>query len=193
MRAPALQTLLLYAKSLDTNSDCTRILCDNWLEIKFLDTETAQKLISAILNLRSSIDKLFKIRLEDRLKMFETKTEDSSEQVDSELEEKSSRHDSYDSKSDKEKAKNLERILKKKLSEFLDASVMYSLRRVLPAEVETFYVKKFNKDESVEDKELANLENKKLKNDFLKHSENKLEVNESKGGFRITDYLTYNW
>ena len=65
MRVPALQTLLLYAKYLDTNADCTRIICDSWLEIRFLDADSAQRIVSAILYLRSSLDKLFHIRLED--------------------------------------------------------------------------------------------------------------------------------
>lgn len=64
MRIPALQSLLLYARSLDTNAECTRIICDEWLEIRFLNIEIAQKIISAIISLRTSIEKLFKIRLE---------------------------------------------------------------------------------------------------------------------------------
>lgn len=66
MRIPALQSLLLYARTLDTNAECTRIICDEWLEIRFLDQETAQTVISAVLKLRTSIEKLFKIRLEGR-------------------------------------------------------------------------------------------------------------------------------
>lgn len=70
MRVPAAQTLLLYARSLDTNEHCTRIICDEWLELRFLDSELAQKLVSAVLYLRSSMERLFKIRLEDRLSVF---------------------------------------------------------------------------------------------------------------------------
>jgi hypothetical protein len=59
MRVPALQTLLLYSKSIDTNISFTRLLCDGWIEIRFLDSLLAQNLISTVLYLRSSIEKLF--------------------------------------------------------------------------------------------------------------------------------------
>ncbi len=43
----------------------------------------------------------------------------------------------------KRKSDKLEKLLKTKLTEFLDSSVLYSLRRVLPAELNTVYVKQF--------------------------------------------------
>ena len=70
MRVPAAQTLLLYARSLDTNDHCTRIICDEWIELRFLDAELAQKLLSSVLYLRASIERLFKTRLDDRLSVF---------------------------------------------------------------------------------------------------------------------------
>ena len=45
MRKPAMQTLVLYASTLETNNDFTRILCDQWLEITFDSSETAQSII----------------------------------------------------------------------------------------------------------------------------------------------------
>jgi hypothetical protein len=199
MRVPALQTLLLYAKSLDTNEDCTRILCDEWLEIKFLDAELAQKIVSAVLYLRSSIEKLFKIRLEDRLKVFDARLEESDAKND-EFERdrddsKYSRESSSSAGNFKERAKTLERLLKKKLSEFLDSSILYSLRRVLPAEVATIYVRSFKSDSTVSssEKKESKILNPKLKEELSKHSESKAKANETKGGYRITDYLTYNW
>jgi hypothetical protein len=91
----------------------------------------------------------------------------------------------------KERAKILERLLKKKLSEFTDSSVLYSLRRVLPAELANIYVKNFTKAEE-EDKKLIN---DQIKPELGKYFENKSDakINETKGGYRITDYLTYNW
>ena len=67
MRIPALQSLLLYARTLDTNAECTRIICDEWLEIRFLDQETAQAIISAVLKLRTSIEKLLNNKLDGRI------------------------------------------------------------------------------------------------------------------------------
>lgn len=109
MRAPALQTLLLYARSLDTNADCTRVLCDNWLEIRFLDAESAQKILSSILYLRSSIDKLFKIRLEDRLSVFDKEVDESGGIV--ELVERDKKEPVLTNF--KERARKLEKLLKK--------------------------------------------------------------------------------
>lgn len=179
MRIPALQSLLLYASSLDTNAECTRILCDNWLEIRFLDHNTAQKIISAVISLRSSIDKLFKIRLEERNRLFTNLNDlDTDEPLDYSSIDESNRR--------KEKAKILENILKKKLSEFLDSSVLYSLRRVLPAELNTIYVKNYNtKTESTE--------NELLKQLSATSNTEKPVLNETKGGYKITEYLNYNW
>ncbi|CAF0820104.1 unnamed protein product [Brachionus calyciflorus] len=180
MRVPALQTLLLYSRSLDTNEECTRILCDEWLEILFLDSETAQKVLSAILYLRSSIEKLFKIRLEDRLSVFSNSDFNENELDDD-------RPKNKDSIEFKERARKLEKVLKKKLSEFLDSSVMYSVRRVLPAEMNKMFVKNYQ----VESKE--SITDKKLAFDLKKQIDSKeSKVNEIKSGFRITDYLTYN-
>lgn len=179
MRVSALQNLLLYAKSLYTNADCTRILCDEWIEIRFIDSDSAQKMLSAVLYLRSSLDKLFKIRLEDRQKKFDMETGEELVQTNS--------------RSNKERAKCLERLLKKKLSEFTDSSLLYSMRRVLPAELSTIFVKNFTKEETEGEKE-KKIINDDLKPELRKHFEadTDLKVNETKGGYRITDYLTYN-
>ena len=81
--------------------------------------------------------------------------------------------------------RKLERLLKKKLSEFLDSNVLYSLRRVLPAELNTTYVKQFAAESQLD------------ANDVLVRSlvgsSDSCEPNERKGGFKITRYLTYNW
>jgi ATP-dependent RNA helicase DHX34 len=169
MRVPALQTLLLYARSLDTNAECTRILCDSWLEIRFLDVIIAQKIISAIISLRTSIDKLFKIRLEERSKLFVNLNDKDN---DEELEFSSI----SETKRRKERAKILENILKKKLTEFLDSSVLYSLRRVLPAELNTIYIKNYVTDTN------QNIGDEKLFKQ-LSATSNNLEpkINESKG------------
>jgi hypothetical protein len=193
MRVPALQTLLLYAKTLDTNEQCTRIICDEWLEIKFLDAELGQKILSAVLYLRSSIEKLFKIRLEDRMKLFESRMEDSDTKNDDFDEEirNISKYTIESGSNFKERAKTLERLLKKKLSEFLDSSVLYSLRRVLPAEIATIYIKNFQRESTSTEDQGFKISNPKLKEELSKHKEAK--INENKGGYRITDYLTYNW
>ena len=183
MRVSALQNLLLYGKSLDTNVDCSRILCDDWLEIRFLEPESAQKILSAVLYLRSSIDKLFKIRLEDRQTRFDN-------EIDEEV-----THLTNEKIFNKERAKCLERLLKKKLSEFTDSSLLYSLRRVLPAELSTIFIKNFSQSQEEEkNKEEIIIMNDNIKSELGKHieSNSSVKINEKKGGYRITDYLTYN-
>ena len=98
----------------------------------------------------------------------------------------------------------MERLLKKKLSEFLDSSVLYAMRRVLPAELSTVYIKNFVKEEdnsaktSEEAKKSENDETTKKQSDVLNADLQKLiaksaKMNEAKGGYKITNYLTYNW
>jgi hypothetical protein len=197
MRVPAVQTLLLYAKSLDTNENCTRILCDEWIEIKFLDDQTAQKLLSSVIYLRSSIDKLFAIRLENRLKVA-SRIEDR-ELDDYEASQTKTSSTNEDQVDLKERAKSLERLLKKKLSEFLDSSVLYSMRRILPAELATIYVKNFQKEDVSNDPPPATTSESETMMGSINSDLKKLlakgrsVMNETKGGYKITNYLTYNW
>ena len=88
-----------------------------------------------------------------------------------------------------ERARNLERLLKKKLSEFLDSSILYAVRRVLPAELNNIYVKNFAKDDAVEESSEKTALNPELEKLIPKDA----KTNEAKGGYKITDYLTYNW
>jgi ATP-dependent RNA helicase DHX34 len=64
MRTPAMQTLFLYASTLESNNDFTRILCDQWLEVTFDDGETAQSVISSVLLLRNARDLLLQLTLQ---------------------------------------------------------------------------------------------------------------------------------
>ena len=67
MRAPAMQTLFLYASTLETNNDFTRVLCDQWLEITFDDSETAQSTVSSVLLLRNARDLLLQLTLQGKI------------------------------------------------------------------------------------------------------------------------------
>lgn len=88
----------------------------------------------------------------------------------------------------KMRARKLERLLKKKLSEFLDSTVLYSLRRVLPAELNTTYVKQF----SAESQPSLDKSDRLVRTLISSDPSEACEPNEIKGGFRITRYLTYN-
>ncbi|XP_041090388.1 probable ATP-dependent RNA helicase DHX34 isoform X3 [Polyodon spathula] len=66
VRSPALQTLLLVARSLDTNADCTRIVVDGWLELGLSDGEAALRTLSSALQLRGSWERLLNVQLGSR-------------------------------------------------------------------------------------------------------------------------------
>ncbi|XP_031514974.1 probable ATP-dependent RNA helicase DHX34 isoform X2 [Papio anubis] len=53
VRIPALQSLLLFSRSLDTNGDCSRLVADGWLELQLADSESAVRLLAASLRLRA--------------------------------------------------------------------------------------------------------------------------------------------
>ncbi len=108
MRSPAMQTLFLYASTLETNNDFTRILCDQWLEITFDSSETAQSIISSVLLLRNGRDLLLQLTLQDLNKS-----------LDIEL-------------VSKPRTYELQHLLSIKMAEFLENSSVYAIRRVLP-------------------------------------------------------------
>ncbi|CAF1190863.1 unnamed protein product [Adineta steineri] len=115
MRTPSMQTLFLYASTLETNNDFTRILCDQWLEITFENAEAAQSIISSLLLLRNARDLLLQLTLQDLNKS-----------IDIEL-------------VSKPRTYELQHLLSLKMTEFLDNSCLYAIRRVLPAELDTIY------------------------------------------------------
>ncbi|NXJ72212.1 DHX34 helicase, partial [Rostratula benghalensis] len=66
VRVPALQALLLFSRSLDTSGDCARLVADGWLEVTIPDADSALRLLSTALQLRSSWEKLLHQLLEGR-------------------------------------------------------------------------------------------------------------------------------
>ncbi|XP_064608809.1 probable ATP-dependent RNA helicase DHX34 [Liolophura sinensis] len=115
MRVPALQTLLLFSNALDTNTECSRVVCDGWLEIRFKNDESIQEVLSSVVRLRQTWHNLLQLRLEDTFLNFEGEREINP------------------------KARKLERILAEKLTDFLSSKVSYTVRRVLAAEKERLY------------------------------------------------------
>uniref|UniRef100_A0A667XB43 DEAH (Asp-Glu-Ala-His) box polypeptide 34 n=1 Tax=Myripristis murdjan TaxID=586833 RepID=A0A667XB43_9TELE len=65
VRVPALQVgaLLLVANSVDSNSDCTRLVVDGWLELELRDAEGALKVLSTALTLRTDWERLLLAQL----------------------------------------------------------------------------------------------------------------------------------
>lgn len=60
------QALLLFSRSLDTSADCARLVADGWLEITVPDADSALRLLSTALQLRSAWEKLLHQLLEGR-------------------------------------------------------------------------------------------------------------------------------
>ena len=118
MRVPALQTLMLFAQSLDTNADLTRLVVDCWLEICLPDSAAGQKVLTAVQQLRATWERLLKLRFD-------------ASKDNERLERKSA--------TQRNKERDLEHLLASKLSEFLDSDVRYSLRRLLPSENQHLY------------------------------------------------------
>ncbi|XP_035824394.1 probable ATP-dependent RNA helicase DHX34 isoform X2 [Aplysia californica] len=156
MRVPALQTITLFSNSIDTNADCTRLICDEWMEVKFPSLESAELVVSSIMQLRSTWTSLLKVRLQDTFEGIEEERRVSP------------------------RAKQLERLLASKLTEFLNSDIVYSLRRVLPAEMQRIYVG------PGKDLTSASGSSKFIKTDAS------LQEHPVKGGVKVTEYLNFN-
>ncbi|XP_015771994.1 PREDICTED: probable ATP-dependent RNA helicase DHX34 [Acropora digitifera] len=156
MRVPALQTLLLFAQGLDTNADLTRIIVDSWLEICLLDSATGQNVLTAVQQLRATWTRLLKLRF------------DTSNKMERKLGTR------------RNKERDLEIVLAKKLSEFLDSNFRYSLRRLLPSENQHLY---FGPDSQMSYED----ETERV----IKFATG-CEPHPLKGGVRVNEYLTFN-
>lgn len=119
MRVPALQTTLLFAQSIDTNADCSRIVCDEWLEITFESPEDGESIISAAVRLRAAWQQLLQLKLQN-----------------------SGRRKGLQEGASKRKFRieHLQSVLYVKLAEFLHSNVFYYIRRIHAAEHSHLYV-----------------------------------------------------
>ncbi|KAB1273752.1 putative ATP-dependent RNA helicase DHX34 [Camelus dromedarius] len=119
VRIPALQSLLLFSRSLDTNGDCSRLVADGWLELQVADSESSVRLLAASLRLRahweSALDRQLAHQARRRL-------EDGDEEEEAPVHRK-------------EVA-----ALSRELLQFMASKVSYSLRRLTGLEVQNLYV-----------------------------------------------------
>ena len=113
-RAPAAQTLLLFAQNLDTNADFSIIVCDNFVELKFVDSMTPQNLVVQIVRLRSQWNKL----LDLKLKLSGSKGEGDIDELEVLAQ-----------------ASTIEKELSNGLLELYMGEPTYSVRRLLPADL----------------------------------------------------------
>jgi hypothetical protein len=173
MRTPALQTLTLFSQNIDTNADCTRLVVDEWLELKFSDTESGQRVVSSIQTLRNTWSSV----LEAKLQASQQKRDESQ----------------HDRRLDK-KVTALEDLLASKLAEFLDSSYSYTLRQ-LSSSAKTHLYKGGRKDTApssateVDSEPDSMSSSSSLSRPFVSADS---KPHPFKGGWCIQDYLTYD-
>ncbi|OAD52775.1 putative ATP-dependent RNA helicase DHX34 [Eufriesea mexicana] len=112
LRMPAAQTLLLFAREVDTNSTFSIIVCDSWLELTFPIPDSGQTLLLKATKLRHKWDSLLNQRLQDS----------------------NTRND------EKHDFSEFEYTLTQELIEYMHTTVPYTLKRLLPADLKTIYV-----------------------------------------------------
>lgn len=154
IRAPALPILLLFSHSIETNGDFTRIIFDSWLELKLADAESAQNQLLSANKLRKQWLRLLNLKLDDAVSTI--KNDDNA----------------------KLEQQRLETSLSTGLIDFLHNETIYSVKRLLPADIKVAYV----------GRGLGFFEDKK--NPFER------EVDPTrhpvKGGMVLTEHITYN-
>lgn len=109
-RMPALQTFLLFAKTIETNCNFARMICDSWVEIRFPRPIDGQKLIYRATKLRQMWQNLLTEKLLE------------------------------DSSTSSEELEKLEQQLAGGLMELIHIEVLYSVRRLLPGDLKIAYV-----------------------------------------------------
>nr|CAD7456069.1 unnamed protein product [Timema tahoe] len=116
LRIPAAQTLLLFSQSIDTNSDFSRLVCDNWLLLEFPVPEAATNLLLKATKLRNKWEELLNLRLE----AVQPVVRDESKSASS--------------------AFRLERELSSDLPRFMHTEIVYTLKRLMAADLKRLHV-----------------------------------------------------
>lgn len=116
IRVPALPVLLLFSHSIETNGDVSRIIFDSWLEITFADPETGQNQLLAAVKLRRNWLALLNLKLEDAGSTIKNDEKSRAEQQE------------------------LESTLSRGLLEFIHNESVFSVKRLLPADIKVAYV-----------------------------------------------------
>ncbi len=112
MRMPALQTFLLFAKTLDTNVNMSRLVIDSWVEIRFPKQLDGIRVLCKALKLRQMWQSLLKIKLDD---------DDGDASVN-------------------EDAERTEQCLSQGLVDFIHTEPLYAMRRLLPGDLKMAFV-----------------------------------------------------
>eukprot|EP00092_Neocalanus_flemingeri_P025076 GFUD01027192.1.p1 GENE.GFUD01027192.1~~GFUD01027192.1.p1 ORF type:complete len:1156 (+),score=356.79 GFUD01027192.1:283-3750(+) len=155
LRMPALPALLLFSHTLDTNLSMERLVCDSWLEVKFAQAEQGQNQLLAAARLREYWQELLDLKLSDTTDMIDNK------------------------ETSKARQSELETRLSHGLVEFLHNDTVFSIKRLLPADLKELYVGPGGNTDSAEGEE----------NPF---SSQQPVAHGKKGGVRLTKNITYS-
>lgn len=122
VRIPALQSLLLFSRSLDTNGDCSRLVADGWLELQLADSESAVRLLAASLRLRARWESALDRQLAHQARRGQLVKEEEDEEEEAPV--------------------NRQEVvaLSRELLQFTAAKVPYTLRRLTGLEAQNLYV-----------------------------------------------------
>ncbi|XP_068226643.1 probable ATP-dependent RNA helicase DHX34 [Palaemon carinicauda] len=156
LRVPAVQVMLLFAHNVDTNADMTVIACDNFIEFRFPDAMSAQNLVFQAVQLRSKWKNLLELRTKASVPTIENQDRLVAE------------------------ANALEKDLSVGLIDFYLSEPLYSLRRLLDADVRLLH-----SGPGPGDCVLSG-------NPFSEDGKEPCRSNDVKGGVDLTDFLTYN-
>ncbi|CAI2726395.1 unnamed protein product [Schistosoma spindalis] len=202
IRVPALPTLLLYCREVDTNADISRIVFDSWLEVRLLDVEAAQRAVATTIWLRSTTQCLMEYELAECLRRRDqTLTGDSGNGCDNgnTANNISTKYCSSKKDENKRKIRRLQRILSHSLAAFLAGQPggAYSIKRLLAADVKQLFRKQNNNDNNIcenqsQSKSMPQI-CKKINVDDIPlqepDHESGITFNLFKGGYQVTDYL----
>ncbi|VDP15670.1 unnamed protein product [Schistosoma margrebowiei] len=214
IRVPALPTLLLYCREVDTNADISRIVFDSWLEVRLLDVEAAQRAVATTIWLRSTTQCLMEYELAECLRRRDqTLTGDSGNGCDNgnTTTNISTKYCSSKKNDNQRKIRRLQRILSHSLAAFLAGQPggAYSIKRLLAADVKQLFRKQNNNDNNICENQCRFLLYfpktprlfssimpkicKKINVDDIPlqepDHESGITFNLFKGGYQVTDYL----
>ncbi|XP_037010998.2 probable ATP-dependent RNA helicase DHX34 [Artibeus jamaicensis] len=164
VRIPALQSLLLFSRALDTNGDCSRLVADGWLELQLADSEGAVRLLAASLRLRARWESALDQQLARQAHQARGR----------------GRGQREDEEEEEEAPVNRQEVaaLSRELLQFMASKVPYSLRRLTGLEAQNLYV---GPQTITTAPSLPGL-----------FGSSALSPHPTKGGYAVTDFLTYN-
>jgi hypothetical protein len=167
-RMPAVQTLLLFSQSVDTNSDISRLVCDGWLELRFTEPSAGQSLLLRACKLRHRWNELLMLRL----------LEDPGRKP-------------KDKEALEKRLKRMQRDLHYDLIAFTQTQVLYSIKRLLAADLKVIYRGVEEDDANVEEGKEEKKPTVNEVNPFW--PEFVAVVHPRKGGLQMADFLVYGW